>query len=97
MRATTLAISLIAGIVLGNQRIEAEPQRPKELGNQRFQLNINPRVVGVWITNSPSTLYYNPSQIREAVSDLDAAGFNVIYPKDSGTKRWRRMCFFVVS
>ena len=80
MRATTLAISLIAGLVLVNQPIQAAPQRPKELGNQRFQLNINPRVVGVWITNSPSTLYYNPSQIREAVSDLDAAGFNVIYP-----------------
>ncbi len=38
------------------------------------------RRVGVWITNSPSPLYYDPARIEKAVRELDAAGFNTLYP-----------------
>ncbi|MEB3331190.1 MAG: family 10 glycosylhydrolase [Synechococcaceae cyanobacterium] len=40
---------------------------------------MGPRV-GVWLTNSPSPLYYDPSRIDSAVAALDAAGFNTLYP-----------------
>jgi uncharacterized lipoprotein YddW (UPF0748 family) len=36
--------------------------------------------VGVWLTNSPSPLYYSAARIETAVSQLDAAGFNTLYP-----------------
>ncbi|MEB3322523.1 MAG: family 10 glycosylhydrolase [Synechococcaceae cyanobacterium] len=36
--------------------------------------------VGVWLTNSPSPLYYSPQRIETAVQQLDAAGFNTLYP-----------------
>jgi uncharacterized lipoprotein YddW (UPF0748 family) len=38
------------------------------------------RRVGVWLTNSPSPLYYAPSRIETAVRQLDEAGFNTLYP-----------------
>ena len=38
------------------------------------------RRVGVWLTNSPSPLYYDPQRIERAVQQLDAAGFNTLYP-----------------
>ncbi|MBC1260024.1 family 10 glycosylhydrolase [Synechococcus sp. BSF8S] len=36
--------------------------------------------VGVWLTNSPSPLYYDAGLIEKAVGELDAAGFNTLYP-----------------
>ena len=36
--------------------------------------------VGVWLTNSPSPLYYNPTLLEQAVADLADAGFNTLYP-----------------
>lgn len=36
--------------------------------------------VGVWLTNSPSSLYYDANLIEKAVAELDAAGFNTLYP-----------------
>jgi uncharacterized lipoprotein YddW (UPF0748 family) len=36
--------------------------------------------VGVWLTNSPSTLYYDPARIEQGVQDLADAGFNTLYP-----------------
>ncbi|QPN58053.1 family 10 glycosylhydrolase [Synechococcus sp. CBW1107] len=36
--------------------------------------------VGVWLTNSPSPLYYDANLIEKAVAELDAAGFNTLYP-----------------
>jgi len=36
--------------------------------------------VGVWLTNSPSPLYYDAGRIRSAVDALAATGFNTLYP-----------------
>ena len=38
------------------------------------------RRVGVWLTNSPSPLYYDTRRIETAVEELAAAGFNTLYP-----------------
>lgn len=38
------------------------------------------RRVGVWLTNSPSPLYYDAARIERAVQELAAAGFNTLYP-----------------
>ena len=38
------------------------------------------RRVGVWLTNSPSPLYYDSARIERAVAELAAAGFNTLYP-----------------
>ena len=38
------------------------------------------RRIGVWLTNSPSPLYYDPARIERAVAELAAAGFNTLYP-----------------
>jgi len=40
---------------------------------------IGPRV-GVWLTNSPSPLYYDPARIETAVNELADTGFNTLYP-----------------
>ena len=39
-----------------------------------------PRRIGVWLTNSPSPLYYSSQRINKAVEELSAAGFNTLYP-----------------
>jgi uncharacterized lipoprotein YddW (UPF0748 family) len=39
-----------------------------------------PRRVGVWLTNSPSPLYYDAARIEQAVDQLAGAGFNTLYP-----------------
>ena len=39
-----------------------------------------PRTLGVWITNSPSQVYYSRDAIKQAVQELHQAGFNAIYP-----------------
>jgi alkylation response protein AidB-like acyl-CoA dehydrogenase len=38
------------------------------------------RRVGVWLTNSPSPLYYDPQRIEIAVQQLAETGFNTLYP-----------------
>jgi uncharacterized lipoprotein YddW (UPF0748 family) len=38
------------------------------------------RRIGVWLTNSPSPLYYDPARIDRAVAELATAGFNTLYP-----------------
>ncbi|MFN9644169.1 MAG: glycoside hydrolase family 10 protein [Cyanobacteriota bacterium] len=38
------------------------------------------RRVGVWLTNSPSPLYYDIGRLQQAVRELAAAGFNTLYP-----------------
>nr|WP_233128447.1 MULTISPECIES: family 10 glycosylhydrolase [Synechococcales] len=47
---------------------------------QAQPLQIPQRRIGVWLTNSPSPLYYDPSRIDRAVSELANAGFNTLYP-----------------
>ena len=41
---------------------------------------VSSRRIGVWLTNSPSPLYYDPQRIEGAVAELAAAGFNTLYP-----------------
>ncbi len=36
--------------------------------------------MGVWLTNSPSPLYYEASRLEQAVAELADAGFNTLYP-----------------
>jgi uncharacterized lipoprotein YddW (UPF0748 family) len=36
--------------------------------------------VGVWLTNSPSPLYYDVGRLRQAVRELAETGFNTLYP-----------------
>lgn len=69
-----LALLLAAGTALGSgvqQRAFAQSgQLPKPLG----------RRVGVWLTNSPSPLYYDVGRLRQAVQELSETGFNTLYP-----------------
>ena len=39
-----------------------------------------PNRVGVWLTNSPSPLYYDAGRIERAVRELADAGFTTLYP-----------------
>ena len=38
------------------------------------------QALGVWLTNSPSPLYYDQRNITQAVDELEQAGFSVLYP-----------------
>ena len=38
------------------------------------------RTLGVWLTNSPSRLYYDRQRLIQAMDELKDAGFNAIYP-----------------
>lgn len=38
------------------------------------------QALGVWLTNSPSPLYYDQRTIKQAVDELEQAGFSVLYP-----------------
>ncbi|MFM7647207.1 MAG: hypothetical protein ACKO50_03910, partial [Cyanobium sp.] len=38
------------------------------------------RRIGVWLTNSPSPLYYDGARIDRAVTELAGAGFTTLYP-----------------
>jgi uncharacterized lipoprotein YddW (UPF0748 family) len=45
-----------------------------------LEVRAAPRRLGVWLTNSPSPLYYDTARIDRAVAELAAAGFNTLYP-----------------
>ena len=54
-----------------------------EQGKSKNGLPINgssEQTFGVWITNSPSEVYYSRARIKQVVKELDQAGFNAIYP-----------------
>ena len=38
------------------------------------------QALGVWLTNSPSPLYYDQRNIKKAIDELEEAGFSVLYP-----------------
>ena len=38
------------------------------------------RMLGVWLTNSPSRLYYDRKVLIRALDELKSAGFNAVYP-----------------
>jgi uncharacterized lipoprotein YddW (UPF0748 family) len=64
----TLALTAIlplAGLLANGGPVRAQGKAPR---------------VGVWLTNSPSPLYYDPARIEAAVRQLADAGFNTLYP-----------------
>ena len=65
-RRLALAVSLVLSGLLAS--LAAEAKEPE------------PRRIGVWLTNSPSPLYYSKQRIQEAVEELSVAGFNTLYP-----------------
>ena len=61
---------------LPSARAQPLAQPPPALPDQPA----GPRRIGVWLTNSPSPLYYDPERIERAVAELADAGFNTLYP-----------------
>ncbi|MFN9914099.1 MAG: hypothetical protein ACK53L_16025, partial [Pirellulaceae bacterium] len=61
-----LAALVMKGLLLGGlpPAADAEPARR----------------IGVWLTNSPSPLYYDGARIDRAVTELAGAGFTTLYP-----------------
>lgn len=67
---------------LGMLPSAAENRREQALAAQQRSDLPEPirRRIGVWLTNSPSPLYYDPVRIDRAVAELAATGFNTLYP-----------------
>ncbi len=66
----TVLMALLPGVPLADPRPAGAQGLPRP----------HERRVGVWLTNSPSPLYYDPNRIETAVRQLDEAGFNTLYP-----------------
>ena len=64
--AVTTGLHVVAGLTGAGSRSQAAEQPQRR--------------VGVWLTNSPSPLYYDPARIDAAVEALAATGFNTLYP-----------------
>ena len=73
-----MSITLLVTAVLPMLAPASSPARPAALAPALPQPR-GPRV-GVWLTNSPSPLYYDPARIDQAVQQLAEAGFNTLYP-----------------
>lgn len=65
----TAALQLAGSVAGGGAAARAEPRQGR-----------TERRVGVWLTNSPSPLYYDPARLEAAVTALAATGFNTLYP-----------------
>jgi len=51
------------------------------LAQSRLDAALKPRsTLGVWLTNSPSKLYYKRERIKRAMEELQRAGFNRVVP-----------------
>jgi uncharacterized lipoprotein YddW (UPF0748 family) len=64
------ALLQVAGLLQAHAGAAPQGRLPEPLG----------RRVGVWLTNSPSPLYYDATRIQTAVDQLAASGFNTLYP-----------------
>jgi uncharacterized lipoprotein YddW (UPF0748 family) len=82
-------LAALAPLVVGlTPRLQAQPAAPslpplpvRQVQQPRIAAPASPRRrIGVWLTNSPSPLYYEAGRIERAVSELAAAGFNTLYP-----------------
>ena len=63
------------------------------LAESRLERLLQPRsTMGVWLTNSPSKLYYDRQRIIAALEQLQQAGFNRVVPNvwSRGTTFHRR-------
>jgi uncharacterized lipoprotein YddW (UPF0748 family) len=65
-----LTLALTSALPLGAPPAALASKLPEAMG----------RRVGVWLTNSPSPLYYDPERIDSAVRELASSGFNTLYP-----------------
>jgi len=65
-----LTLALTTALPLGAPSAALAAKLPEAIG----------RRVGVWLTNSPSPLYYDPDRIESAVRELASSGFNTLYP-----------------
>jgi uncharacterized lipoprotein YddW (UPF0748 family) len=74
-RRCFLALSLAAAVALLSG--VAQQRALAQLGQLPQPLE---RRVGVWLTNSPSPLYYDIGRLQQAVRELSDAGFNTLYP-----------------
>ncbi|MCX5949559.1 MAG: family 10 glycosylhydrolase [Cyanobacteria bacterium] len=68
---------LLTGVLHWAGALPARAQAPERQGRLPQPLG---RRVGVWLTNSPSPLYYDPQRIEIAVQQLAETGFNTLYP-----------------
>ncbi len=73
-----MSLTLLVTAVLPLLAPASAPARPAVTPSALPQPR-GPRV-GVWLTNSPSPLYYDPARIDQAVQQLAQAGFNTLYP-----------------
>jgi uncharacterized lipoprotein YddW (UPF0748 family) len=61
----------------------AEPTPPIQRASslsERLASVTSSQPLGVWLTNSPSPLYYDRNRLQQAVKELKAAGFTTLYP-----------------
>ncbi len=68
--------ALTAQVALAPTPARSRPRLEELLPSGKGQ----PQRVGVWLTNSPSPLYYEASRLEQAVAELADAGFNTLYP-----------------
>lgn len=71
----TLGLLLVT-VLSGAAASEARPGRVRAQPDSRAAA----KRIGVWLTNSPSPLYYEPRRIERAVQELQQAGFTTLYP-----------------
>ncbi|MFM7362556.1 MAG: glycoside hydrolase family 10 protein [Cyanobium sp.] len=70
------ALLQLAGLLEPPAAARARPQ-PQTSGRLPEPIT---RRVGVWLTNSPSPLYYDAARLDAAVQQLAHTGFNTLYP-----------------
>ena len=83
-RARALTRLLMAPLLLAPLLAVALPEaaglRPAQAQANTGRSAPPQRRVGVWLTNSPSPLYYRADRIEKAVAELHQAGFTTLYP-----------------
>jgi len=78
-RHLPLSLTLLLTGVLQLAGALPAPAQPQGASSSRLPQPLGRRV-GVWLTNSPSPLYYDPQRIEMAVQQLSETGFNTLYP-----------------
>ena len=83
-RHLLLSAVLMAGLTLPGLQLRgaAAPPPPPvpRAGPLPAPVPAGERRIGVWLTNSPSPLYYDAARMERAVAELAEAGFNTLYP-----------------
>jgi len=75
------AVALLAFATAGALNAQEARVHPAKKEEKSLQsLAKRPKEIGVWITNSPSPIYYSPALLKKAISELKGAGFTTVYP-----------------